>query len=164
MQLKSCLLAIPLLLLTFMTTAGANGNRWVDSVSLTLGTDEDSLDADVYRLGLQNRWGRTWFNGGAWNVGGYWDAEFAYLEADAGQGENNNLYDISLTPVFRLQRDTALSSGVDRINCIVQDMKDRFDKQYGLNGQAPGLACRGDLNIDIPFYKKIGLEESHNCV
>jgi lipid A 3-O-deacylase len=112
MQPKSCLLAIPLLLLTFMTTAGANGNRWVDSVSLTLGTDEDSLDADVYRLGLQNRWGRTWFNGGAWNVGGYWDAEFAYIEADAGQGENNNLYDISLTPVFRLQRDTALSSGV----------------------------------------------------
>jgi opacity protein-like surface antigen len=110
MQPKSCLLAI--LLLACMTTAAANGSRWVDSVSLTLGTDEDSLDADVYRLGLQNRWGRTWFNGGAWNVGGYWDAELAYFEADADHGENNNLYDISLTPVFRLQRDTALSSGV----------------------------------------------------
>ena len=112
MQPKSCLLAIPLLLLTFMTTAGANGNRWVDSVSMTLGTDEDSLDADVYRLGLQNRWGRTWFNGGAWNVGGYWDAELAYIKADAEYGENDELYNISLTPVFRLQRDAALSSGV----------------------------------------------------
>jgi hypothetical protein len=101
--------AIPLLL-TFMTTASGNG--WVDGVSLSFGTDEDSIDADVYRVGLQNRWERTWFNGGAWNVGGYWDAELAYIDADAGRGENADLYDLSLTPVFRMQRDTALSSGV----------------------------------------------------
>jgi len=104
--------AIPLLLLACMTTAGANGNNWIDSISLTLGTDEDSIDADIYRLGLQNRWGRTWFNDGAWNVGGYWDAEVAYIEADAAPGENDELYDFSLTPVFRVQRDTALSSGI----------------------------------------------------
>jgi lipid A 3-O-deacylase len=104
--------AIPLLLLACMTTAGANGNNWVDAISLTFGSDEDSVNADVYRLGLQNRWERTWFNDGAWNVGGYWDAEVAYLEADAAPGENDDLYDFSLTPVFRVQRDTALSSGV----------------------------------------------------
>ena len=103
--------AIPLLL-TFMTTAGASGNNWVDAISLTYGTDEDSIEANVYRVGLQNRWERTWFNGGAWNVGGYWDAELAYIDADAGHGENSDLYDLSLTPVFRMQRDTALSSGV----------------------------------------------------
>jgi hypothetical protein len=113
MQPKSYLLAIPLLLLTVLTTASANGNRWVDSVSLTFGTDEDSIDADIYRLGVQNRWERTWFNGGAWNVGGYWDAELAYIKSsDASSGQNDSLYDIGLTPVFRLQRDTALSSGV----------------------------------------------------
>ena len=105
-------LAIPLLLLAFTTTSDARGNNWIDAVSLTLGTDEDSIDADIYRLGLQNRWQRTWFNGGAWNVGGYWDAELAYLEADAAPDENDDLYDFSLTPVFRMQRDTALSSGV----------------------------------------------------
>jgi hypothetical protein len=106
------LVAIPLLLLPFITTAGATGNNWVDAISLSLGTDEDSIDADIYRLGLVNRWARTWFNGGAWNVGGYWDAELAYIKADAEPGENDALYNISLTPVFRLQRDTALSSGV----------------------------------------------------
>jgi lipid A 3-O-deacylase len=105
-------LAIPLLLLASSAAAGATGNNWIDAISLTFGNDEDSIDADIYRLGLENRWERTWFNGGAWHVGGYWDAELAYLEADAGHGENNGLYDISLTPVFRLQRDTALSSGV----------------------------------------------------
>jgi lipid A 3-O-deacylase len=104
-------LAMPFLLL-FITTAGATGNNWIDAISLSLGTDEDSIDADIYRLGLENRWERTWFNGGAWNVGGYWDAELAYIKADAAPGENDNLYDFSLTPVFRLQRDTALSSGV----------------------------------------------------
>lgn len=112
MKAKCRFAAVSLLLLTFMTTAGANGNKWVDAVSLTLGTDEDSIDADIYRLGLQNRWQRTWFNGGAWNVGGYWDAEIAYIEADAEPDENDDLYDISMTPVFRMQRDTALSSGV----------------------------------------------------
>ncbi len=106
-------LAIPFLLLPFITTAGATGNNWVDAISLSLGTDEGSINADIYRLGLENRWKRTWFNGGAWNVGGYWDAELAYIKTDdAEHGENDELYDISLTPVFRLQRDTALSSGV----------------------------------------------------
>ncbi len=105
-------LAIPFLQL-FITTAGATGNNWVDAISLSLGTDEDSIDADIYRLGLENRWERTWFNGGAWNVGGYWDAELAYITADdTASGENDDLFDLSLTPVFRLQRDTALSSGV----------------------------------------------------
>lgn len=107
------LLTLPLLLLANMAMAGANGNRWVDAMSVTLGTDEDSLETDIYRIGLQNRWARTWFNGGAWNVGGYWDVELAYINADdAVSGENDDLFDLSLTPVFRLQRDTALSSGI----------------------------------------------------
>ena len=115
MKPTGLLLTIPLLLLTSTAMVGANGNgnRWVDAISLTIGTDEDSLDADIYRIGLQNRWERTWFNGGAWNVGGYWDAELAYITADdTVSGENDDLFDLSLTPVFRLQRDTALSSGV----------------------------------------------------
>lgn len=107
---------LPIILLALLgglaPIAGANGNRWVDSVSLSLGTDDDSQDADIYRLGLQNRWERTWFNGGAWSVGGYWDAELAYIKADTSGSENDDLFDLSLTPVFRLQRDTDLSSGV----------------------------------------------------
>ena len=93
-------LAIPLLLLASSAAAGATGNNWIDAISLTFGNDEDSIDADIYRLGLENRWERTWFNGGAWHVGGYWDAELAYLEADAGHGENNE-------PV-RYQPDTGI--------------------------------------------------------
>jgi len=46
-------------------------------------------------------------------VVGYWDAELAYIGSDAASAqETDDVLDLSLTPIFRLQRDTALSSGV----------------------------------------------------
>ena len=106
----SRLLFFPLLLCT--AVAGANSSNWIDAISLTYGQDEDSNEIDIYRIGLQNNWERTWFNGGAWYVGGYWDAELAQLESDHRPSKNSDLFNLSLTPVFRLQRDTSLSSGV----------------------------------------------------
>ena len=106
------LIVISLLLVThaFSMTAGANG--WIDAISFTYGQDEDSNDTELYRLGLQNRWERTWFKGGAWYLGGYWDAELAYMESDLQNSDSNELLDLSLTPVFRYQRDANLSKGV----------------------------------------------------
>ena len=106
------LLAITLLLTAQASGVSASAIGWVDAVSFTVGQDEDSNNTDVYRLGLQNRWGRTWFKGGAWYLGGYWDTELAYIESDLKNTDNNDLLDISLTPVFRYQRDANLSSGV----------------------------------------------------
>jgi len=106
------LLPVTLLLAAQAITMDAGANDWIDAVSFTYGQDEDSNDTDIYRLGLQNRWERTWFKGGAWYLGGYWDAELAYVESDAGGNGNSNLLDLSLTPVFRYQRDANLSSGV----------------------------------------------------
>ena len=90
----------------------ASGSNWIDGLSLSFGRDSNDNETSLIRGGLQNRWQRTWFNGGAWYVGGYWDAELAYLESDVGDSENNSLFDLSLTPVFRMQRDATLSSGV----------------------------------------------------
>jgi hypothetical protein len=96
----------------FSTTAQAAGNNWIDAISLTYGEDLDDNETKLYRLGLQNKWGRTWLNDGAWYVGGYWDVELAYMESDHKKSENDNLFDLGLTPVFRMQRDTSISSGV----------------------------------------------------
>ena len=104
------LLLVPLLLYT--AVSGASSNNWIDAISLSLAQDEDSNETDVYRIGLQNNWEHTWFNGGAWYVGGYWDLELAYMDSDISNSKNSDLFDLSLTPVFRLQRDTALSSGI----------------------------------------------------
>jgi opacity protein-like surface antigen len=101
-----------LLLLTHTTATAASGSNWIDAISLTYGQDEDSSKIDAFRVGLQNRWEHTWFNGGAWYLTGYWDAELAYLDSDLKNSENNELFDLSLTPVLRLQRDAQLSSGV----------------------------------------------------
>ena len=94
------------------TTANANGNNWIDAISLSYGGESGRNNTKMYRLGLQNKWERTWLNDGAWYVGGYWDAELAYMESDHKNSQNDDLYDLGLTPVFRLQRDASLSSGV----------------------------------------------------
>jgi len=103
---------LPLLAVIFTTTAHADGNNWIDAMSLTYGEDMDDNETTLYRLGLQNKWERTWLNDGAWYVGGYWDVELAYMESDHDKSENDNLFDLGLTPVFRMQRDASLSSGV----------------------------------------------------
>jgi len=90
----------------------AAGNNWIDAISLSYGEDLDDNDAKLYRLGLQNKWERTWMNDGAWYVGGYWDAELGYVETTREDNENDELYDLALIPVFRMQRDTSLSSGI----------------------------------------------------
>ena len=102
------------LLLTLLCSSAlqAAGNNWIDAISLSYGEDSDGNDVTLYRVGLQNKWERTWLNEGAWYVGGYWDAELAYMESDRDYSENDEIFDLGLTPVFRMQRDADLSSGV----------------------------------------------------
>jgi opacity protein-like surface antigen len=103
-------LLVPLLLIAQAPAMASSPANWIDAISLTLGRDNDSNDTDVYRIGFQNKWERSWFEGGAWFLSGYWDAELGYLETDIGI--YNELVDVSVTPVLRLQRDADLSSGV----------------------------------------------------
>ena len=106
-----CLLAITLFLSPLAAWC-ANTGHWIDTVTFGYGKESNTDDADIFQLSMQHNWDRTWFNGGAWYVGGYWDAGLAYLNANADTGENGELFDLSLIPVFRLQRDASLSSGV----------------------------------------------------
>ena len=111
MTLLSRLLPVTLLLFSMIFTMDARATDWIDGISLSYGQDEDSNDVDAIRIGLQNRWERNWFKGGAWYLGGYWDAELAYLESGTKNSDHSELVSISLTPVFRYQRDANLSSG-----------------------------------------------------
>ncbi|MBT8117252.1 MAG: acyloxyacyl hydrolase [Gammaproteobacteria bacterium] len=103
-------LLVPLLLLAQVPAMASSPPNWIDAVSFTLGKDDNSNDTGVYRIGFQNKWERSWFEGGAWFLSGYWDTELGYLETDIGV--YNELVDVSVTPVLRLQRDADLSSGV----------------------------------------------------
>ena len=110
MSKSSRILLLPVLLMMHSTIMAKGLGHWVDAASLSIGKDGDPDKTNVYRIGFQNKWERSWFNGGAWFLSGYWDAELGQVESDTSPG--NDLIDISVTPVFRYQRDADLSSGV----------------------------------------------------
>jgi lipid A 3-O-deacylase len=92
------------------STSNAREARWLDAVSLSIGHSDDSDEADVYRIGMHKDWLHSWFNGGAWYLGGYWDTELAFMHSN--KGTDDDVYGLSLTPVLRYQRDARLSSGI----------------------------------------------------
>lgn len=103
-------LLLTLLLLSPAAQAGAADRPWVNAVAFAFGESNNSDSHDVMRIGFQKRWRHSWFDGGAWFLGGYWDTGLGRLKADSGH--TGAVYDVSLIPVFRYQRDATLSSGV----------------------------------------------------
>ena len=61
--------------------------------------------ADMARAGIQWDWKRRWFEGREWHLGGYWDLAVGYWRRSAAPGLNEDITEIGLTPVFRLQQN-----------------------------------------------------------
>jgi len=80
----------------------------VDGVSIQGGVgtgSSEGSDTRMVRAGLQWDWKQRWFQGKEWHVGGFWDVGVGYWERDATPGQNGDLYEIGVTPVFRLQKN-----------------------------------------------------------
>jgi len=71
--------------------------RAVDSVSFETGRGND--DTDLWRAGLQWNWDKKWLTRRSWTLGAYWD-----LQLSRWSGNRDAVWDIGLTPVFRLER------------------------------------------------------------
>ncbi len=104
-----------ILLLTFLLIlqplhASAGSRPWINAAAFVYGESDNPDESNIYRVSFQKKWHNSWFNGGAWFLGGYWDSGLSRMKADIGN--TGAVYDISLTPVFRFQRDASLSSGV----------------------------------------------------
>jgi lipid A 3-O-deacylase len=127
-------------------------DRWIDALSLTAGKDDKSNDTDVYRFGVQNRWNRTWFNDGAWYLGGYWDAALAYWDADTQS--NRSLYDLSLTPILRLQRDASLSRSITPFSEIGVGGHLLSDKEIGDRDLSTNFQFGSHLGVGLGFGDK----------
>ena len=67
----------------------------LDGVSAEFGYSDD---VRLWRAGLQWKWERRWWRGGAWELGGYWD-----LSLGGWRNGSDTVYDLGLTPVFRLE-------------------------------------------------------------
>lgn len=77
----------------------------IDGVSVEAGNGNS---ADMYRAGVQWNWEQKWFDNGAWQLGGYWEASAGAWRGKSSIGQNQNIVDIGFTPVFRLtQKDNS---------------------------------------------------------
>ena len=74
----------------------------VDGFAVEGGGGEGS---SMGRIAVQWNWGKRWVQRGDWHVGGYWDLGLGYWSRDTLPGQNGDLVEIGLTPVFRLQRN-----------------------------------------------------------
>jgi lipid A 3-O-deacylase len=74
-----------------------------DGASFEMGTGNESTD--LWRAGLQWSVQRRWFTERSWTLGAYWDLQAGRWSSQLTPGEpQQELWDISLTPVFRLER------------------------------------------------------------
>ena len=75
----------------------------VDGVAVELGNGDG---ADMGRIALQWDWNKRWLETGNWHVGGYWDLGMGYWKnSDVAAGQNDEIVEIGLTPVFRFQQN-----------------------------------------------------------
>jgi len=75
----------------------------VDGMSFELGSGDGT---DMGRVGLQWDWGKRWFQGKQWHLGGYWDLSLGHWRRqNVAAGQNQEITEIGLTPVFRLQQN-----------------------------------------------------------
>jgi hypothetical protein len=73
----------------------------VDGVSVEYGTGHAT---DMARVCVLLDWDRQWFTEGNWLVTGLWEVSLGSWRGKSAAGDNQNIIDIGLTPVFRLQQ------------------------------------------------------------
>ncbi len=58
---------------------------------------------EMGRVAVQWNWNKRWIEGKESHLGGYWDLALGYWYGDTAPGQNPDIVDIGLTPVFRFQ-------------------------------------------------------------
>jgi len=115
--------------------------------------------ADMARVGIQWDWKHRWFEGREWHLGGYWDLALGYWKRNSVLGLNEDITEIGLTPVFRLQRNELKGAyleagiGAHLLSRTSLDIK-RFSTmfQFGEHiGAGYRFGARGALDLGYRF-------------
>lgn len=94
--------------LALVTGLASGSAAAVDGMSIQGGVGAGSSDGsgtNMARIALQWDWKQRWFRGATWHVGGFWNLGAGYWQRDALPGQNDDLAEIGLTPVFRFQQN-----------------------------------------------------------
>lgn len=82
----------------------------MDGVAIEVGNGDG---VDMGRVAVQWDWKKPLYQGRDWHLGGYWDLGLGYWNAqNAAPGQNEDLVELGLTPVFRVQRDGGIFKGI----------------------------------------------------
>ena len=86
-----------------LSALGAAPAHAIDGVSVEIGGGDA---VDMARVGVQWDWKKRWFQGTNWHLGGYWDVAAGYWHrGNVRAGEHDEIVDLGITPVFRIQRN-----------------------------------------------------------
>jgi hypothetical protein len=141
----------------------------VDSVSFEMG--RGSENTYLWRVGLQ-KWDRRWFVDRPWTLGAYWDVQFGRWNGprERGQRGENEVWDIGVTPVFRLERAqrAALAPYAEAAIGfhLLSDLRINFRRAFSTNfqygdhigvGARFGERYRYDLSVRLQHLSNGGL-------
>ena len=83
--------------------AAISNARAFDGAALDLGVGNE--DTELLRAGLQWNWKKRWFTERSWTLGAYWDLQVGRWSGPIRPGKpDETVWDIGITPVFRLER------------------------------------------------------------
>ncbi|MEW6677351.1 MAG: acyloxyacyl hydrolase [Pseudomonadota bacterium] len=94
MTIRTALYALPVALVLVASPVAA-----VDAYTIELGSGDNSTD--LVRVHAKWNWDKKWFEAGNWHLTGYWEATLGRWSG-GGSGAKD-LWDVGITPVFRLQ-------------------------------------------------------------
>ena len=89
-------------IICFLGTLFLSGSVYaVDGVSFELG---NGYATDIARVCAIWNWDRQWFEEGDWLVAGFWEASVGTWRGKSSIGNNQEIIDLGITPVFRFQQ------------------------------------------------------------
>ncbi len=103
----------PLPLLLLLGLWAAPTAQAIDDVRIIGGESDNNDDASLWRIVLTDRWNQEWQADG-WVVGGYSELTLGYWQSGEKHSDDDSLYELALTPVFRLYR-----SGAERLGPFI---------------------------------------------
>jgi hypothetical protein len=144
--------------------------RAIDSASFEAGHGKST---DLWRVGVQWNWQKTWQDAGDWHIGGYWDAQFGRWSGS----DRHTITDFGLTPVFRLEQNSrsAISPyaeaaiGFHLIQPVRQNDERDFSSSFQF-GDHVGLGARFgerhryDLSLRLQHLSNGGIKEPNDGI
>lgn len=144
----------------------------VDGVAVEIGRGDGT---DMARIALQSDWQKQWLRTGGWHVGGYWDFGIGqWHRRSVRAGENGDITEIGITPVFRFQQNDRRGAYVEAgigahflSRTAIGDKRFSASFQFGNHvGVGYRFGARGAYDVSYRFQhlSNAGLKHPNNGI